>query len=70
MASEPIFQLGAVERRLLELLLGVGEWLDLEHHERVPGDVRGRQRGKIAVHLLDASELEDALEPMERAIAA
>ena len=40
MAAEAEFQLGAVKRRLLEFLLGVGERLDFEHHESVAGRVR------------------------------
>lgn len=62
MASETIFQLGAVEWRLLELLLGVRKGLNLDHHESMPGYVRRLQRRKIAVHMLDGPELEDPIE--------
>src|SRR4051812_26120004 len=38
-AAEAVFQLGAVEGRLLELLLGLGKRLDLQHHEGMAGHV-------------------------------
>src|SRR6185312_7636592 len=39
MAAEAVFQLRPVEGRLLQLLLGVRERLDLEHDKSVSADV-------------------------------
>ena len=62
MAAEAEFQLGPVERRLLEFLLGVGERLDFEHHEGVPRHVRGLQRRKIALERFEIAKREHAFE--------
>src|SRR3954468_18402378 len=43
-AAEAVFQLCAVEGGLLELLLGIGERLNLQHHESMSGHVAGHQR--------------------------
>src|ERR1700731_3581734 len=61
-AAEAEFQLRAVERRLLEFLLGSGERFDLEHHEGVSGRVRGFERRKIAFERSEIVESEDAFE--------
>src|ERR1700692_3982961 len=62
MAAEAEFQLGAVERRLLEFLLGVRERFDIEHHEGVARCVRCFQRWQVALDRIDAAKLEHALE--------
>ena len=51
MAAEAEFQFGAVERRLLELLLLVRERLDFEHDEGMARRVGGLQRRKLALQL-------------------
>ena len=62
MAAEAKFQLGAVEWRLLEFLLGVRKRFDLQHDERVPRRVGGFQRRQFALDRGDAAELEHAVE--------
>src|SRR5580658_2214594 len=62
MPAEAEFQLGAVERRLLEFLLSVRERLDLEHHEGVSGRVRRFQRWQLALDCSDIAKHEHAFE--------
>src|SRR5215475_13504798 len=60
--TEPVFQFGAVERRLLKPLFGIRKRLDFEHHECVARQVCRIQGREIALYLLDAPELKNTIE--------
>ena len=59
-AAEAVFELRAVERRLLELLLRIRERFDLEHHEGMARNIGGGQRRQIALELLQRAAFEVA----------
>src|SRR5262249_3781091 len=63
LAAEAVFELRTIERRLLELLLGVRERIDLEHHEGMARDIGGGECRELALEARHRAALEHALEP-------